>query len=257
MTNALHGFGVLITRPVGQAARLEQSLRATGAEPLLYPTIEIADTDSPLAAQKILASLHTFDRAIFISANAVEKTFALLKPINTWPQNLPAAAIGATTAQALHEHGIDNALTPKDTFDSEALLALPEFQSVKNSRIVIFRGQGGRETLRETLTLRGAEVTYCETYRRIKPTLPDSRLSLWLEQKKIHAIDIMSAESLANLLALSGEAQTALKKIPLITHHPRVAQIARDTGFALVLTCLPDDAALLAVLESLSLGKLT
>jgi uroporphyrinogen-III synthase len=257
MTDHLHDFGVLITRPAGQAARLAQSLRAAGAAPLLFPTIEIADTDNPVAAKSQLASLANFNWAIFISANAVEKTFSLMTPEKTWPQDLATAAIGAATAQALREHGVANVLMPKDGYDSEALLALAEFQSIQHSRIVIFRGQGGRETLRQTLTARGAEVIYCETYRRIKPSLTNPHLHLWLEQNKIHAIDVMSAESLDNLLALAGSASAALKKIPLITHHPRVAHTARDAGFNLILTCLPDDASLLAVLKPLSLGKLT
>jgi uroporphyrinogen-III synthase len=253
----LRGIGVLITRPTGQALRLAQTLRAAGAEPLLFPTIEIADTDKPDAAAEILSSLTDFDWAIFISANAVEKTFSLLPTTNLWPEKCRVAAIGAATAEALRGHNIKQILAPETGFDSEALLALPEMQTVKNSRMVIFRGHGGRETLRQTLAARGAEVVYCETYRRIKPDSTTHDLHAWLKQKKIHAINVMSGESLVNLLEMADKEATALKPIPLITHHPRVAQAARDAGFLQVFTCAPGDVALMGVLETLSLGKLT
>ncbi len=252
----LRGLGVLITRPAGQAQRVAQHIRAAGGDALLYPTIEIAPTDDPQTAEKILHSLAEFDWAIFISANAVEKTFSLLPPGLTWPTTLKVAAIGAATAQALREQGVEKIYAPQESFDSEALLALPEMQSVRQTRVVIFRGQGGRETLKQTLVARGAEVVYCASYRRIKPAAPPHDLPLWLAQKKIDATDVMSRESLDNLLDLAGDAATALKIIPLITHHPRVAQAAREAGFLQVFTCAPGDPALMAVLETLSLGKL-
>ena len=255
MSVDLRGIGVLITRPAAQAQRVAHSIRAAAGEPLLFPTIEIVAPDNPLAARQILATLENFDWAIFISANAVEKTFSLLG-LSVWPEKLAVAAIGAATAEALHSYNVKNIVSPKNSFDSEALLALPEFQSIKNSRIVIFRGLGGRETLKQTLTERGAGVIYCESYRRIKPAAPTAPLHQWLEQKKIQAIDVMSGESLANLLELAGDSASRLKTIPLITHHPRVAQIAQNSGFTRVTTCAPGDEALMAILESLSLGKL-
>lgn len=252
----LRGMGVLITRPIAQARRVAQSIRVAGGEPLLFPSIEIAAPDTPLAAQEIIDSLADFDWAIFISANAVEKTFTLLGPQYRWPDTTRVAAIGAATAEALRAYRIQNILAPEVGFDSEALLALAEMQAVKNARMVIFRGQGGRETLRQTLLARGAEVIYCETYRRIMPSAPATDLHAWLAHKKVAAISVMSAESLANLLLLAGGAAAALKPIPVVTHHPRVAQAARDAGFLQVFTCAPSDAALLAVLETLSLGTL-
>jgi uroporphyrinogen-III synthase len=255
MSIHLHGMGVLITRPTAQAERLARNIREFGGEPLLFPAIEITAIENPQAALKTLDTLQDFDTAIFISANAVEKTFALLADA-TWPEPLATAAIGAATAEALRGHGVKNILFPEQHFDSEALLALPEFQSVKNARIVIFRGQGGRETLKQTLIERGAVVTYCECYRRVKPAARNTNLRLWLEHKKIHAIDVMSGESLANMLDLSGDSASMLKTIPLITHHQRVAQIGRASGFTRVITCAPSDLALIDVLDRLTLGKL-
>jgi uroporphyrinogen-III synthase len=255
MTGALHHFGVLITRPAAQAQKLAQALHAAGGVPLIYPTIEITDIKNPAPALAVLDKLEQFDWAIFISANAVEKAFTLMGP-RGWPAKLPVAAVGAATAAALQARGVTQVIFPADRADSEALLALPPMQSVQHKCMLIFRGEGGRETLAHTLTDRGAQVTYCECYRRDVPSYASDPLGPWLAQKKIDAIDVMSGESLSNLLSLAGSHAPALKTLALIVHHPRVAELAAAHGFGHVKLCPPDDGALITVLESLSLAKL-
>ncbi|HSY36540.1 MAG TPA: uroporphyrinogen-III synthase, partial [Acidobacteriaceae bacterium] len=63
---------VLITRSPHQASALADQLRALGADPILIPTIELADptTFAPLDAS--LAHLDHFHWLLFTSANAVE-----------------------------------------------------------------------------------------------------------------------------------------------------------------------------------------
>ena len=69
-----------------------------------------------------------------------------------WPPRLVAVAPGPGTAEALAAVGIAGARIPATTFDSEGMLALPELSVVRGKRIVIFRGDGGREELGETLS---------------------------------------------------------------------------------------------------------
>ena len=78
-----------------------------------------------------------------------------------WPAGLIAFAPGPGTAEALADAGIANVRIPATTFDSDGLLALPELASTsQGKRVLIFRGDGGREQLGDTLRARGAEVDY-------------------------------------------------------------------------------------------------
>ncbi|MCX7139646.1 MAG: uroporphyrinogen-III synthase, partial [Proteobacteria bacterium] len=168
-SRGLAGRRVVLTRPAGQAAQLAGLIRAAGAEPVLFPTLEILEaTDSrPLAA--LLERLDLFDLAVFISANAVHRGLSQVGARSSWPPGLRVAAVGSASARALHSHGFEAVIVPAQGFDSEALLALPELQDVAGKRVVIFRGDGGRELLGDTLRARGAAVEYAACYRRALP----------------------------------------------------------------------------------------
>ena len=76
---------------------------------------------------------------------------------------------GAVGGDALARHGIHDVISPPLRFDSEALLELPQLTDVNGRRVIIFRGDGGRELLGETLAARGASVEYVSCYRRGRP----------------------------------------------------------------------------------------
>ncbi|MGA7158481.1 MAG: uroporphyrinogen-III synthase, partial [Acidobacteriaceae bacterium] len=63
---------VLITRSPHQASTLADQLRAHGVEPILIPTIELADPTTFAPLDAALAHLDTFHWLIFTSSNAVE-----------------------------------------------------------------------------------------------------------------------------------------------------------------------------------------
>ena len=85
----------------------------------------------------------------------------------------------------------------EDGFDSEALLALPEMRDLAGKRVVIFRGDGGRELLGDTLIARGAIVEYAECYRRSKPTSDAAVLLRLWARDEVLGIVITSSEGLA------------------------------------------------------------
>ncbi len=261
MTRArpLAGVGVLVTRPAAQAGALSERLRDLGAEVLVFPALAILPTARPDALRTTLAGLDTYDLAIFISPSAAEYGLAALASLApppagralapaaaiAWPPNLRLAAVGEGTAKALGGPGADPVLAPRDGADSEHLLNLPELTQVAGRRILIFRGEGGRELLAETLRARGAEVDYAECYRRGLPEGADpGPLLAALAAGRMRAVTVFSGETLDNLMELLGEDAPRLFSIPVFAPHPRVAEHAKRLGFAAAIATLPGESGL-------------
>ena len=162
----LAGVGILVTRPARQAAGLAQKLAVLGATPIVFPAIVILPPADRAPLDRAHAALDRYDIAIFVSANAVE--YGVPAP-GAWPATLRAFAPGPGTAEALAAVGHPRRAIPATTFDSEGLLALPELRSRAGKRVVIFRGDGGRDHLGDTLRARGARVDYVDCYRRAAP----------------------------------------------------------------------------------------
>ena len=242
----LHGLRVLITRPAGQADRLHGLIAAAGGRPVRLPAIEILDTLDQQHLQQVLMQLERYDLAVFISVNAVGKTMEYCRFLSQWPDTVKIATVGARSAEALESYGLSVDLVPRHRFNSEALLALPELQDMAGRRVVIFRGNGGRDKLRDTLIERGAEVDYVEVYRRVCPDVdPGSLLHLW-QPGVLDVITVTSNETLQNLFDMAGaEGQAALCAIPLVVVSQRQVALAEKLGFAqapLVAKNASDDA---------------
>lgn len=228
---SLQGVRVLVTRPVAQAQSLAQRIEQAGGEVIRFPTLEITATRNVTALERVLAGIAYFDLAIFISPNAVVHGLAHLKTHGGLPAHLTVAAIGRGTARALAEAGIVNPITPVDGSDSEALLARPELHQVAGKRVVIFRGEGGRALLGDTLRTRGAQVEYAECYRRARPGTDAAPLSARLRANGVDIVTVTSVESLRNLHAMLDVAARAyLHRLPLVVVGTRQAEACQALG---------------------------
>ncbi len=240
----LANVGVLVTRPASQAAGFIARLKELGAEPLLFPALTILPPLHSDVLDAVLRQLAGYDLAIFISPTAAEWGLAASGP---WPVGTRVAAVGRGTAQSLAARGVHSILAPVEGADSEHLLALPELAEVGGKRIVIFRGEGGRELLADVLRSRGAQVDYAECYRRGCPAADPAPVMAGLAAGRIRAITAFSRETLDNLMALLGEAcQPALFAQPLFVPHPRIAEHGGKLGFRTILTRGPGESGLIA-----------
>ena len=245
--SALAGRHVVVTRPAGQSAHLAETLVELGALPVLFPVLAIEDVADVTPLLDTAICLDTYDWAVFVSPNAVEKALAVILAQRRWPANVRAATVGHSSEQALARRGIGDVVAPSERFDSEALLAMPEFAGVAGKRVVIFRGEGGRDLFGDTLKARGATVDYVSCYRRTRPALdPAPLLKLWSEGR-LDAMTVTSSEGLRNLWEMVGKlGQSWLKKTPTFVPHARIAEQARSLGLERVILTEPADAGLLA-----------
>ncbi len=239
---------VVITRPAHEAQRLAALIREAGGEPLLFPVIEILDPADAVPLEETIARLDTFDLAIFISPSAVEKAMTRISTRRALPTGLRCAAIGPGGARALAHFGVAKVIVPDEhapSHDSESLLATGYLQNVHGKRIVIFRGDGGRELLRDTLAARGAYVQTVACYRRALPALdPAPLLQAW-GHSAVAAVIITSSEGLRNLCTIVGEAgKSHLRETTLVAPHPRIAESAHALGLQRVLVSGAGDEAL-------------
>ncbi|MFZ5588270.1 MAG: uroporphyrinogen-III synthase [Pseudomonadota bacterium] len=229
---ALDRVRVLVTRPAHQAQRLRELIEARGGQVLLFPVLDIVEAENSATLDDIITRLDEFDIAIFISANAVNQGVSLILGRRALPPHLKLATVGQRTAKELEQYGLCADICPSGKFNSEALLALDEMHDVRGKNIVIFRGEGGREFLADTLRERGAQVEYAEVYRRAKPQGDSGALLHALMHRDVDIVTVTSNEGLRNLFDLAGsEAQPQLRQLPLVVISERQAELARELGF--------------------------
>lgn len=251
-TSPLAGRGIVVTRPALQAAPLAEMIRSAGGQPILFPVLEILDTADLAPLIDAVDRLDSFELAIFISPNAVLRAMNQIVARRTWPAGLRAAVVGKGSVKELKRFGITGVLVPTRSFDSEGLLALPELQQIDGWRVVIFRGDGGRELLGDTLAGRGASVEYVECYRRARPRADASPLLRAWARNEVDAVTVTSSEGLRNLFEMLGKlGQSWLRRTPLLVPHPRIALAARELGCRNVVETAPGDEGLMAALRQL------
>jgi uroporphyrinogen-III synthase len=194
--------------------------------------LEIRPPADPHNLMRLIDRLEEFDWAVFISANAVNRTLEQVLGKRDWPKSVRIAVIGKRSAEELKRFGLAADLFPQHKFNSEALLALPDMQEVRDQRIVIFRGSGGREMLADTLRKRGARVEYAEAYRRVRPHSDSTELQQRWRQGLVNIVSVNSAESLRNLVEMLGKAgESLLNGTPLLVVSERMLAVAEELGF--------------------------
>ncbi|MFQ2675970.1 uroporphyrinogen-III synthase [Aeromonas caviae] len=236
----------LVVRPAAQANPLVQMLHQLGHAPLCCPLLETRPgCDLPHLGDM----LREADLVIAVSMHAIH--FAhhfLLQTGQTWP-HIDYFAVGQASADAFAEAGIQ-ALCPADP-RSEGLLALSALQGVSGRRVLILRGNDGRDLIARTLASRGALVHYCATYERHYPDLDGDALTRHWQAAGLDSLLITSGELLQRLLALvPGPQHPWLYDRLLVVPSPRVAEMAEGAGFTrIVIAQGASNQALVAALE--------
>ena len=135
-------------------------------------------------------------------------------------------AIGEGTKSELVKLGYHSIFAPKGFQDSQALLDLPLFQMVQNVKVVICRGEGGKELLASELGNRGAFVEYFECYKRKKVVWSSESVKL-INENRIAAWVATSGEIIDNIFSMQGIADVEiLREMPWFVTHPALGRKA-------------------------------
>ncbi len=249
---------VIVTRPAAQAAAWVADLRAAGVDAVALPLIDIAPPADPAPVAQAWRTLPGTSLAMFVSANAVAQFFAAApaRP-PAWPDGVRAGATGPGTSAALRAAGVPAGLLvqpPADapSFDSEALWALLEGEDWRGRRVLVVRGEDGRDWLADMLSGHGAELRFVAAYSRRPPRLDEAGAALLAvahAQPQTHAWLFSSSEALGHLRGLLPGADWSASRAA--ASHPRIAQAARDAGFAQVVVLPPRLDAVVAWAQEL------
>jgi uroporphyrinogen-III synthase len=247
---------VLVTRPAAQAGPWVERLRERGLFAEALPLIEIAPPADAAALRSAWAGLATCRLVVFVSANAVLHFFAERPAGLAWPEGSEAGAPGSGTAAALREAGVPAAaiVTPAADaaqFDSESLWARLQRRDWRGARVLVVRGDGGRDWLAERLVAAGAQVDTVSAYRRLVPVFAGAaRDRLDAAIADADAVWLFSSsEAIANLEQAAGAGRWRAARA--VATHPRIAARAKSLGFGVVVEAAPGLDAVIACIQSI------
>jgi uroporphyrinogen-III synthase len=250
----LKGAKILVTRPKGQSENLCQLINKSGGNAVEFPTINIVLCDD-LTVEKVNKLLTDASHVIFISRNAVQCINKLIVDVSILVRDKSVFAIGNGTAMEMLNIGLNHFDYPSSNFGSEALLKLEGLKEhgICNKNILIIRGDGGRELLKETLQERGANVQYASIYRSIMPDVTQNLIeSIWKDLIP-DIIVITSNQGLDNLIEMTGNRyKEILLGRMLIVMSSRIANTAINKGFArppMVVADQSDDGIMAAIVQ--------
>jgi uroporphyrinogen-III synthase len=234
---SLQGLRVLVTRPAAQQQALLEAIAAAGGQAISLPLIAIEpieDNKQQALLRQQIQELDNYRLLIFISSNAARYGGELIDSYwPQFPQGVSVLAVGPATAEEVSRHLDCEVACSRTGMDSEALLALPLLQDVAGARIAIFRGQGGRELLAQTLRERGARVDYIEVYRREAVSYAADAAVNLITAEDVNVLTVTSGESLKMLRQMLGN-NSRLLLLPLIVPSERIAELALQQGFSQV-----------------------
>ncbi|REG83020.1 uroporphyrinogen-III synthase [Marinomonas pollencensis] len=240
---------ILITRPEPENALSCAHANAHGFNAVPLPMLEITPINEASKVAAIRSQIFNIDEyqyVIFVSKNAARAAAEWLD--ECWPM-LPAnthwIGIGKGTTDTLIAENIPAIANPGHT--TEALLDWLKPVKMRNMKVLIVRGEGGRPELAEQLEKRGAQVRYLSLYERRKPIYHAQTFTLLPD---IDLIWTTSGENLINLNSYIEQFKPSLKSRLLLTPSERVNTLAINMGWRNAICANgADDASLIAATE--------
>lgn len=239
------GFHFIVTRPCGQATELIDALSNLIQKNTTAFSAKHSVTHIPLLAIHPLPIIKTsptenlssvpYSGIIFISRNA----FYFARESFTkehWKQLMsrPLFTIGSGTKQAIAQSTeaaeANIRITSPNQTNTEGLLDLPEFDDISNQNWLIVKGVGGRETLKNSLANKGANVSEAVVYQRKMPVDLDEQIT----EIPTQANPIWIISSKAALGNLSQSLDGCHENCLVITSSDRISKAANNLSMKVI-----------------------
>lgn len=263
-----HRATVLLTRPEGRNQELAARLAQLAIPSITLPGLQLMRRWGQVQAYQ---APDAYDALVFVSGNAARYYFESMQLAgDTLPEKLYLASVGQPTAQALL--GLPGVQAQQLIYpaksgslqDSEALWECLQPYLVDWRRVLIVRGQTGREWLGQRLEQLGLQVDRIAVYTRGP--------AIWSPEQQ-YALHTIAAENPWVCLVSSSESVRAIAdnmkqlgffdlwaKSCFIVIHPRIEAVLREVlqeagchHAIVVKRCTPtDDSIIEAIIASLS-----
>ncbi|MGR3807276.1 uroporphyrinogen-III synthase [Pasteurella testudinis DSM 23072] len=247
-------MAILITRPQPNGEALCQLLNQHGFATLYAPLFSIEKGSELNQLPTLLQNLPSGAFVFAVSKNAVSYANQVLSNIGLhWRPDLHYFSVGRRSAEYFTALSENPVYYPHPDENSEGLLALPLMQHLNNKKVLVLRGNGGRELFRQQAEARGASVEVVECYQRIPKEYDNiQQISVW-KRAGISTIVVTSQEILRYLVEfVPKNDHNWLTQCHLITISPRITRLAKEYGWQHISqTVRADNAAILDTLLSL------
>ncbi|WP_293877662.1 uroporphyrinogen-III synthase [uncultured Brevibacterium sp.] len=253
-TKPLFGWNVLIPRTREQGEITAHVLHEYGAESEVVPTIAIQPPRTPGQMERAMRGLVDGDYQWvgFTSINAVRAVRVLLGDLGLDVRSLAGvrvAAVGAQTAAALREWGIEPELVATTEESARGLAAdWPVFDDVEGfNRVLLPRADIATEVLVNGLQEKGWKVDDVTAYRTVRAAPPPAPTREAIKRGDFDAVLFTSSSTVRNLVGIAGKppATTVVACIG-----PATAQTAESHG--LVVDIVSQEANVKSLIEDLA-----
>ncbi len=235
----LFGKHILVPRAAHQARATAEAIRGRGAEPVLFPVIEICDPPDSGPMKQAIGQLEQYSWVLFTSANGVDRFFSALAAAGKDARALGSVrvgVIGPKTADALAKYGIRSDVVAKE-FVGESL-AQELLRGSARGRVLIPRALSARETLPEMLRDAGFDVNVVSAYEtRPVAASRGAELAERLRSGQLDVIMFTSGSTVASTCELLGaEAKELLSQVVVASIGPVTTRAAQARGIEPTLT---------------------
>ena len=229
----LFGKTVVVTRPEHQAEGFIEQLLERGAEPFLFPVIDMVEPDDAGPLDNAIKNLAVYDGVIFTSVNGVTWFMKRLAAHNLDIRELKGKriyCIGPRTEQAVRDLGVRVDTVPEE-YVAESLVESLGRENLKGKCFLLPRAQVAREMLPEKLAELGARVDVAPAYKTVLPEADTAELRRRLDAGTLDVVTFTSSSTVKHFMELAGDgAKEALSRTTVACIGPVTAKTAQNLG---------------------------